>query len=117
VTDEAWARGLAELSTLPRQDSGPGIAELQGRIYREELRHLSDPEWYFAVREAIRRERWFPPCSALLEYAAEYGPDIKLLPPARTEEQRAADREEAKRGLEAIRAHCPWLTATPGRDM
>jgi hypothetical protein len=117
MTEEAWARGMAELSILPLRDIGDPSKALLGRIMREELRHLTDEVWFFAVREAIRKERWFPPVSALLEYAGEYNPAVKLLPPGRDDEQRAQDREMARRGLEEIRRRCPWLAEEPVQEM
>lgn len=109
---------MAELvATLPSQEVGAVHAEVRGRIYREELSRLTDAQWSFAVREAIRRERWFPTVAALREYAAEYQVPTKLLGPGRSDDQRDLDREEARRGLELIRQHNPWLAGVAVKEM
>jgi hypothetical protein len=111
MTEESWIRGMAELSMLPSKGTFPAQAQLLGQVYREELGHLTDEAWRFAVREAIRRDRWFPTVAALLEYSDEHVSNTRLLGPARPDGQRDLDREEAKRGLKAILKHCPWLMA------
>lgn len=78
---------------------------VRGQVYRRELDGLADEAWFFAVREAIRNERWFPTVAALLEYAEAAG--APLAPVAgRIEEHRMTPEERAasaRRGLELIR--------------
>jgi hypothetical protein len=115
MTEESWARGMADLSVLPSATRGVP-PETRGRIYRERLGHLSDGGWLYAVGQALDSEKWFPTVARLLELAAEFvpSPAAKLLGPARSDEVRDLDREEARRGVEMIRAHCPWLTRVEG---
>lgn len=115
MTDSGWAAGIAKLLVaFPDRDQSAGVLQARGQVYREHLEDLSDEAWFWAVSEAVKGERWFPTVAALRDYAESYTPaGYKLLPPARTEEQREADRAEARRGVEMIREALKRLPPAP----
>jgi len=76
----------------------------RSRVYRRHLDDLGDEPWLYAVAYAIKADRHFPAIAALRAYAEAYRPTLPMLPPARSPEQMAEDREVARRGLELIRA-------------
>jgi hypothetical protein len=123
VTEEAWQKGSALLeANLPRRDATKGVQSLRGATYRQELGHLTDDQWEFAVWETIRNEDWFPSIATLLRYASEYEPPVLALPPARrTDEEREQARVDAKRGLDMIRQACKDrgfdIAGEPGKEM
>lgn len=107
MKDEQWIRGMSELAaSFPDRDLPEQVLAVRGDVYRRELDHLDGDRWLFAVREAIRNERWFPTVAALLEYAESAGapPVAGLLPPPRrTEEEKERDRQAARAAIEEIR--------------
>jgi hypothetical protein len=40
------------------------------KIYHEELRHLPDDIWEYAIGQCVKAERFFPAISTILEHAA-----------------------------------------------
>jgi hypothetical protein len=46
----------------------------RGKVYREALDGLTDESWLYAVREAVRCEKWFPSVAGLLDYANDAPP-------------------------------------------
>lgn len=53
------------------------------------------------MRACLRSEEWFPAIATLLRHSEAYAPPA-LPEPRRTPEEREADRQAAKRGLEMI---------------
>ena len=108
MKNETWIKGMSELAAnFPDRDLPEAVLATRGDVYRRELGDLSDETWLFAVREALRNERWFPSVAILLEYADGAGaPRIAdLLPPHRpTEEEREAIRRGAAEMLDKIKA-------------
>jgi hypothetical protein len=104
MRDEAWVDGMRDLAVaFPTQDQDPNVLRARGAVYLRELGNLTDEAWLYAVREAIRNERWFPTVNVLLDYAARapQPPSRTVLPDdTRTSEERRAD---AKRLLEQLR--------------
>lgn len=104
VTDQAWARGMAELvACCQDRDLPAGMQDVRARAYRQELGHLGDDVWLYAV-SVRRRYTWFPSIEQLLE-AAAMAPKPKpagLLeaPRMKPDEERAA----ASEGLRKIQA-------------
>jgi len=102
VTDEAWARGMADLIVM-LPDSSPvdeSVRARRSRLYREHLHEFSDEAWFFAVAESIKAEKWFPSVATLRSYAEGFTPEYPMLPPGRGEEEKERDREMARKGLE-----------------
>lgn len=104
MTEDGWARGMAELLTLPERDESPERKAIKGVTYRRELDGLTDELWLAAVRIALQRDKWFPPVASLLEYASEAAgtlPRWNALP----EDTRsiAEKRADARRGFEIFR--------------
>jgi hypothetical protein len=103
MTNKAWAEGYADLKACC---TGPelteGMAERRGSVYRQDLDHLSDEQWLFAVSVA-RRQRWFPSIEDLLGYATECPPPprLALVADTRSPDQQKAD---ASKGLAMIQA-------------
>lgn len=107
MRDRTWAEGMAALqkSGLPGWPTESQESAGRADLYRRHLDDLSDDAWIFAVREAITNERWFPTVAALRDYASSYTSARAFLPePRRTPEQVEADRKEARRGLELVKA-------------
>lgn len=104
MTDHSWNQGLQDLlAAFPDRDLDPAMLARRGEVYRRELGHLTDAQWLHAVSEALRSERWFPPVSALLEFAATAPrPMVPWLPESTLspDERRALMRE----GMATIRA-------------
>lgn len=74
-------------------------------LYKAALEDLTDETFRAAVRDVIREERFFPPPAVIRDYAERIAAsNVLLLPPARSEEQKATDREATRRGLEIVRA-------------
>jgi len=105
MTDGAWEDGMAILLAvgLPGWPEGEKEARARSAMTRELLDDLTDAQWLYAANTAAGREKWFPVPGTLREYAEDYVPPYPLLPPARDEETREADREVARRGIELIR--------------
>lgn len=80
------------------------MRERRGLNYREALGHLPVEQWKHAV--ASCREGWFPTIGELLAAAATMPkpPVAGFLTVGDVEAQRAAGRENARRGLELIEA-------------
>jgi hypothetical protein len=113
MQDATWVRGIGDLAvSFPDRDQDPEVLEARGGVYRRELGSLSDEAWLYAVREAIRNERWFPTIAVLLDYAARApiaAPSAALPDDTRTPEEK---REDAKRLLEVVRAAYEERVAT-----
>lgn len=106
MTDAAFVQGLTLMvrAGLPGWPEDREIAAERSRALRELLDDITDAAWLHACTEVAKHERWFPVPGVLREYAGTYQPPYPLLPPARTEEEREADREAARKGLELIKA-------------
>jgi hypothetical protein len=78
------------------------MAQRRGQVYRQDLDHLTDDQWRYAVSVA-RRQRWFPSIEDLLGYAAECPPPprLALVADTRSPDQQRAD---ASKGLAMIQA-------------
>jgi hypothetical protein len=75
LTDQAWAQGMAELVTcLPDREQTAEMQTVRGNAYRAELKHLSDEQWWYAVRASVRGLNWFPTVRQLLDYAEDCPP-------------------------------------------
>jgi hypothetical protein len=70
---------------------------------RTDLDHLTDRTWLYAVSIARRRE-WFPSIEALLEYAAECPPPLRLALPGERVPKPGDERADARAGLQLIEA-------------
>ena len=81
------------------------MLSLRGQVYRQDLGHLTDEAWLYAVSVARRRE-WFPSIDELLEFAADAPRrDNHGLPAAGETTLSPKERHAAAiAGLEAIRA-------------
>lgn len=100
MEDRAWVDGMAELlASFPSQDQDEAVLAKRGEVYRRELGSLTDEAWLYAVREAIRSERWFPTVAVLLEHARRApAPTATMIPSdTRTVEEKRAD---FRRGFE-----------------
>src|ERR1700741_2138078 len=108
-------------ASFPDRDLPEAVLETRGDVYRRELGGLTDEAWLFAVREAIRNERWFPTVAALLEYSDSAGapqPVAGLLEaPVRTEEERERAREVAREALDKIKAIVATIPAPRPRTV
>lgn len=100
--------GLSGWPTDPRE------AELRASILRRMVDHLSDDQWLYAADAAARTQQWFPVPATILDFAEDYVPPYKALPPARDEATRERDREAAKRGVELIREEMRRRGIDPG---
>ena len=77
MRDEVFARGMAELAaSFPSQDETPERKAVRLTVYAEELASLTDDQFRYAVREAIRTCEWFPTVSRLLEYGFAAPPPV-----------------------------------------
>lgn len=106
MTDKAWAEGMAEFQKVgmpgwPYDDSEVSMGRAEA--YRRHLDVLSDAQWLHAVRESIAGCKWFPTVHEVLDFGNAYAPPTRMLPAARPDEQKAHDREVARRGVEMIR--------------
>ncbi len=103
MTDAAWAAGMAALlSSLPDRDLSKDMAAVRAECYRRDLKHLTDSQWDYAVRETLRNCRWFPTIADLLEFAADAPQEavaVALLP-----EGTAPTPEQFKEGWEMFKA-------------
>lgn len=118
MQDETWVKGMKELfASFPDRDHDEAVMTVRGEVYRRELGHLLDGTWLYAVRESIRKERWFPTVAVLLEYAEAAPSTAPALPPHRmTDEERAEAREQTRRGLEMVRAAVERITGEPAPE-
>lgn len=68
---------------------------LRGETYRDDLAHLSDEQWRYAVKAARSTLTWFPSIKHLLDLAYEMPrPEVAALPEAKV------SREEFRQGFE-----------------
>jgi hypothetical protein len=116
ISDKAWDEGIDELNACCETFGGitQRMAEIRASIMKAELGHMSDEEWLFAVRICARTGKW-PSIEALQEAAlqmpkkiliardANGNPLIQLASP-NADDVDQVSREDAKRGLELIRA-------------
>lgn len=72
VTDENFGKAMVfmENSLKRRKDEGDDDAELKMRAYRKCLAHLSHPELWWTVEQALVRLTFFPTIKELLDIAA-----------------------------------------------
>lgn len=66
------------VASLPDRDLTPAMAKERGDSYREDLDHLTDEQWLFAVGVAKRSLTFFPAIKHLLDFASEA--PVKALP-------------------------------------
>lgn len=129
MNDIAWAKGMAELLTLPDGGESPERRAIRGVTYRRELDGLSDELWLASVRMALQREKWFPSVATLLEFASEAAtalPRWNQIPEnTMTPEERQANirrglevfKSELKRlGIEAPDAFVAAISREPGAE-
>jgi hypothetical protein len=114
VTDHAWEEGMALLeANLRDADKTPAMKALRGATLRAALDHLTDRQWGAIVQEALRSPTgWFPVLGELEDYAERLPqePTTAALPDdTRTPEEK---REDAKRGLEIVKAAFEERVAT-----
>lgn len=106
MNDAAWKAGMKRLlMAFPYPTLDLRAAKEREKLYREKFGYLADSEWLRIVEAAVDNEtdHTFPSVGKLREYADVGRPALKALPPARSSEQREADREIARRGVELIR--------------
>jgi hypothetical protein len=107
MTDAAWVRGMGELVLgLARADETREKADARAQLYRRHLDDLTDEAWLYAVDGVMKTCTFFPTIAELRAAAETWRPESAgYLPPARrTDEERAADAEATRRGLEMVRA-------------
>jgi hypothetical protein len=107
MTDAAWVRGMGELVLgLARAHETREKADARAQLYRRHLDDLSDEAWLYAVDGVMKTCTFFPTIAELRAAAETWRPESAgYLPPARrTDEERAADAEATRRGLEMVRA-------------
>ena len=97
MTDHAWDEGMGLLeANLRDRDLTPNMTAIRGATLRAALSHLTDEQWFNAVRRCIEVQDWFPTVRELLEHAAQAPstrqPPAGLLPSdtRSIEERRAA---------------------------
>src|SRR6185503_10169609 len=96
---------MAELVACSKdRDLTPETVAIRSRCYREDLNHLTDERWLYAVRQ-LRGAGWFPSvqeieCAALSMPAPAVPARLALPEDTRTRDEKRAD---AKRWLERIR--------------
>ncbi|MDC8755840.1 hypothetical protein OIK40_14420 [Erythrobacter sp. sf7] len=93
---------------LPRRKDDSDTGELKFRAYRKCLSHLSKPQLFWTVEQAIKRQRFFPTVRELLDIAAEWAStddDAKAQRLAR----RLAAREANRRHIASTRTPGPSL--------
>ena len=105
MTDRSWLMGWKQLQVCCREkDMTPEDEATKSRCYRDDLNHLSDERWLYAVRQ-LRGAGWFPSvqeieCAALSMPAPAVPARLALPEDTRTRDEKRAD---AKRWLERIR--------------
>jgi hypothetical protein len=106
MTDAAWVQGMALLTALglPGWPTDPKESDMRSAVMREVLDDLCDAEFIHGCRTAAARERFFPGPGVIREYAEAYVSPYPLLGPARSVADREADRAEAIKGIEILRA-------------
>lgn len=73
IGDKAFEQALMMMATsLARRNTDPELGEVQIRVYRRCLAHLSAPQMWWTVEEAIKRVKFFPTVKELLDIAAEW---------------------------------------------
>jgi hypothetical protein len=114
VNEQTWIKGMALLvANLKAPDLTPQMATLRGDTYRRKLGHLSDEVWLYAVDAALEEPGgWFPGIGDLLDFASRApipAPAAALPDDTRTPDEK---REDAKRGLEIVKAAYEERVAT-----
>jgi hypothetical protein len=91
---------------LARADETREKSDARAQLYRKHLDDLTDEAWLYAVDGVMKTCTFFPTIAELRAAAETWRPESAgFLPPARrTDEERAADAEATRRGLELIRA-------------
>jgi hypothetical protein len=91
---------------LARADETREKADARAQLYRRHLDDLTDEAWLYAVDGVMKTCTFFPTIAELRAAAETWRPESAgYLPPARrTDEERAADAEATRRGLEMVRA-------------
>lgn len=70
IGDKAFEQALMMMATsLARRTTDPELGEVQIRVYRRCLAHLSAPQMWWTVEEALKRMKFFPTVKELLDIA------------------------------------------------
>lgn len=70
IGDKAFEQALMMMATsLARRTTDAEIGEVQIRVYRRCLAHLSAPQMWWTVEEALKRLKFFPTVKELLDIA------------------------------------------------
>lgn len=70
IGDKAFEQALMMMATsLARRNTDPELGEVQIRVYRRCLAHLSAPQMWWTVEEALKRHKFFPTVKELLDIA------------------------------------------------
>lgn len=68
IGDKAFEQALMMMATsLARRNTDPELGEVQIRVYRRCLAHLSAPQMWWTVEEALKRLKFFPTVKELLD--------------------------------------------------
>lgn len=70
IGDKAFDQAILMMaSSLARRTTDPEVGEVQIRVYRRCLAHLSAPQMWWTVEEALKRNKFFPTVKELLDIA------------------------------------------------
>lgn len=70
IGDKAFEQALMMMATsLARRTTDAELGEVQIRVYRRCLAHLSAPQMWWTVEEALKRMKFFPTIKELLDIA------------------------------------------------
>lgn len=110
IGDKAFEQALMMMATsLARRTTDPELGEVQIRVYRRCLVHLSAAQMWWTVEEALKRNKFFPTVKELLDIAEGW-----VRRDEATEAQRLAklltNREVNRRLAQQSRKPAPPLT-------
>lgn len=108
--DKAFAEAMTMLAaTLPRRKADDDMGEVHVRVYRRCLSHLSAPQLWWAVEQAIKQLKFYPSVKELLDIAEGW-----VRRDEDTEAHRLAchlaRREANRRHVASLRKPAPPLT-------
>lgn len=108
--DKAFAEAMTMLAaTLPRRKADDDFGEVHVRVYRRCLSHLSAPQMWWTVEQAIKRSKFYPSVKELLDIAEGWvrrDEDTEAHRLAR----HIATREANRRHVASMRKPAPPLT-------
>lgn len=110
IGDKAFEQALMMMATsLARRNTDPELGEVQIRVYRRCLSHLSAPQMWWTVEEALKRMKFFPTVKELLDIAEGWERRDEATE-ARRLARHLANRESNRRHIASTRKPVPELT-------